>query len=104
MRFEFEGYSDDSLYEVGITNDSLNLAATLFLLMLVVLWLALIVYTYLDARRRISDGTRLTSVAQCARCVLAVNSGGVNEQPPAIGQGADVVGSCGDQGQLHSGS
>lgn len=39
----------------GITNGSLNLVATLFLLMLVVLWLALIVYTYLDARRRISD-------------------------------------------------
>ena len=39
----------------GITNDGLNLAATLFMLMLVVLWLALIVYTYLDARRRISD-------------------------------------------------
>ncbi len=39
----------------GITNDGLNLAATLFLLMLVVLWLALIVYTYLDARRRIAD-------------------------------------------------
>jgi hypothetical protein len=39
----------------GITNDGLNLAATLFVLMLVVLWLALIVYTYLDARRRISD-------------------------------------------------
>jgi hypothetical protein len=39
----------------GITNDGLNLVATLFALMLVVLWLALIVYTYLDARRRISD-------------------------------------------------
>jgi hypothetical protein len=39
----------------GITNDGLTLVATLFLLMLVVLWLALIVYTYLDARRRISD-------------------------------------------------
>jgi hypothetical protein len=39
----------------GITNDDLNLVATLFLLLLVVLWLALIVYTYLDARRRISD-------------------------------------------------
>jgi hypothetical protein len=39
----------------GITNDGLNLVATLFLLMLVVLWFALIVYTYLDARRRISD-------------------------------------------------
>ncbi len=39
----------------GITNSGLNLVANLFLLMLVVLWLALIVYTYLDARRRISD-------------------------------------------------
>jgi Double zinc ribbon len=39
----------------GITNNGLNLAASLFLLMLVVLWLALIVYTFLDARRRISD-------------------------------------------------
>jgi hypothetical protein len=39
----------------GITNSGLNLVATLFVLMLVVLWLALIVYTYLDARRRISD-------------------------------------------------
>jgi hypothetical protein len=44
-----------SLAIFGISNSGLNLAATLFLLMLVVLWLALIVYTYLDARRRISD-------------------------------------------------
>ena len=44
-----------SLAIFGISNTGLNLAATLFLLMLVVLWLALIVYTYLDARRRISD-------------------------------------------------
>jgi uncharacterized Zn finger protein (UPF0148 family) len=44
-----------SLAIFGITNDGLNLVATLFLLLLVVLWLALIVYTYLDARRRISD-------------------------------------------------
>jgi hypothetical protein len=39
----------------GITNSGLNLAVTLFVLMIVVVWLALIVYTYLDARRRISD-------------------------------------------------
>jgi hypothetical protein len=39
----------------GITNSGLNLAVTLFILMIVVVWLALIVYTYLDARRRISD-------------------------------------------------
>jgi hypothetical protein len=38
-----------------ITNDGLNLVVTLFVLMLVVVWLALIVYTYLDARRRVSD-------------------------------------------------
>ncbi len=39
----------------GITNNGLNLAVSLFALMLVVVWLALIVYTYLDARRRVSD-------------------------------------------------
>jgi hypothetical protein len=39
----------------GITNNGLNLAATLFVLGIVVVWLALIVYTYLDAKRRISD-------------------------------------------------
>jgi hypothetical protein len=44
-----------SLAIFGISNDGLNLVATLFLLMMVVLWLALIVYTYLDAKRRISD-------------------------------------------------
>jgi hypothetical protein len=44
-----------SLAIFGISNNGLNLVATLFLLMLIVLWLALIVYTYLDARRRISD-------------------------------------------------
>jgi hypothetical protein len=35
----------------GISNNGLNL----LILMLVVVWLALIVYTYLDAKRRISD-------------------------------------------------
>src|SRR6478752_2529622 len=39
----------------NISNNGLNLAVTLFILMLVVVWLALIVYTYLDARRRVSD-------------------------------------------------
>jgi hypothetical protein len=39
----------------GITNDGLNLAVTLFILAIVVVWLALIVYTYFDAKRRISD-------------------------------------------------
>lgn len=39
----------------GISNSGLNLAVTLFVLMIVVVWFALIVYTYFDARRRISD-------------------------------------------------
>jgi hypothetical protein len=39
----------------GISNDGLNLAASLFALMVVVVWLALIVYTYFDAKRRIAD-------------------------------------------------
>jgi hypothetical protein len=39
----------------GIDNSGLNLVVTLFILLLVVVWLALIVYTYLDARRRVSD-------------------------------------------------
>lgn len=39
----------------GISNSGLNLVVNLLILMLVVVWLALIVYTYLDAKRRISD-------------------------------------------------
>jgi Double zinc ribbon len=39
----------------GIENDALNLAANLVILFLVVLWLALIAWTYFDARRRIED-------------------------------------------------
>jgi double zinc ribbon protein len=39
----------------GINNSGLNLAATLFVLVIVVVWLALIVYTYFDAKRRIAD-------------------------------------------------
>ena len=44
-----------SLAIFGISNSGLNLAVTLLVLMFVVVWLALIVYTYLDAKRRISD-------------------------------------------------
>jgi hypothetical protein len=39
----------------GISNSGLNLVVTLLVLMVIVVWLALIVYTYLDARRRIED-------------------------------------------------
>jgi hypothetical protein len=39
----------------GIENDALNLTVNLLILFLVVLWLALIAWTYFDARRRIED-------------------------------------------------
>jgi Double zinc ribbon len=39
----------------GIENDGLNTAASLLLLFLVVIWLALIYWTFADARRRIDD-------------------------------------------------
>jgi Double zinc ribbon len=39
----------------GITNSGLNLFVNLVILFLIVLWIALIAWTYLDARRRISD-------------------------------------------------
>lgn len=39
----------------GIDSSGLNLVVSLFVLGLVAVWLALIVYTYLDAKRRISD-------------------------------------------------
>ncbi len=44
-----------SLAIFGIRSSGLNLAVSLFILMFVVVWLALIVYTYLDAKRRLSD-------------------------------------------------
>jgi hypothetical protein len=39
----------------GIENDGLNLAVNLLLLFLVVIWLALVYWTWADARRRIED-------------------------------------------------
>ena len=39
----------------GITNDGLNLFVNLVVLFLVVVWIALIAWTFLDARRRIKD-------------------------------------------------
>jgi len=39
----------------GIENDGVNLAVNLLLLFLVVLWFALVFWTYMDARRRIAD-------------------------------------------------
>jgi len=39
----------------GIHNNALNLAAELLVLFLVIVWLALVYWTYADARRRIAD-------------------------------------------------
>src|SRR5437016_298434 len=39
----------------GIHNDALNRVVSLVLLFLVVIWLALVYWTYADARRRIAD-------------------------------------------------
>jgi hypothetical protein len=39
----------------GINNDGLNTAIKLVVLVLVVVWLALVYYTFADARRRIAD-------------------------------------------------
>jgi hypothetical protein len=39
----------------GIENSSLNLAVSLVLLFLVIMWLALVYWTFADARRRIED-------------------------------------------------
>ena len=39
----------------GITNDGLNLVVNLLLLFLVVVWIALVYWTYADSKRRIED-------------------------------------------------
>jgi hypothetical protein len=40
----------------GISNDGLNLAVKLLVLVLVAIWAALVFWTFADARRRIADG------------------------------------------------
>src|SRR5438477_4447155 len=44
-----------SLAVFGIKNGTINLVVSLLLLFLVVVWLALVYWTYADARRRIAD-------------------------------------------------
>ena len=44
-----------SLGVFGITNDGLNQAVSVLILVLIVLWAALLFWTYADARRRIDD-------------------------------------------------
>lgn len=55
-----------SLAVFGITNDALNLVVNLLILFLVVLWLALVAWTFLDARRRIEDGVLVACSALCS--------------------------------------
>jgi hypothetical protein len=45
----------------GIDNEGLNLAVNLIILFLVVVWIALIVWTFLDARRRLEDPVLVAS-------------------------------------------
>ncbi len=45
----------------GITDDTLNLAISLVLLLVVVLWLSLVYWTWADARRRIGDPVLVTT-------------------------------------------
>jgi Double zinc ribbon len=45
----------------GITDDGLSLFVNLLILFLVVVWLALIAWTYLDARRRVEDPVLVAS-------------------------------------------
>ena len=53
----------------GITDDTLNLAVNLLILFLVVMWLALVYWTYADARRRIADPMLIgcATAASCSR-------------------------------------
>ncbi|HEV2820076.1 MAG TPA: hypothetical protein VGW11_06175 [Solirubrobacteraceae bacterium] len=48
-------FADVLLAVLGIENDGLNLAVNLLLLFLAIIWVALIYWTYTDARRRIAD-------------------------------------------------
>jgi double zinc ribbon protein len=45
----------------GIDNEGLNLAVNLVVLFLVVVWIALVVWTFLDARRRLEDPVLVAS-------------------------------------------
>jgi hypothetical protein len=47
----------------GINNDGLNLAVNLLILVLAVIWLALVYWTFADARRRIADSMLVGSAA-----------------------------------------
>ena len=50
----------------GITNDALSLVVNLLILFLVVLWLALVAWTYFDARRRLEDSFLVLCATACS--------------------------------------
>jgi len=50
----------------GIDNDSLNTAVNVLLLVLLVLWLALIFWTFADARRRLDDPLLVGCATLCS--------------------------------------
>jgi hypothetical protein len=50
----------------GITNDALSLVVNLLILFLVVLWLALVAWTYFDARRRLQDSFLVACATLCS--------------------------------------
>ena len=50
----------------GITNDGLNLAVSLLILFLVAIWIALVYWTYADARRRLEDPMLVACAAAAA--------------------------------------
>jgi hypothetical protein len=50
----------------GITNDALSLVVNLLILFLVVLWLALVAWTYFDARRRLQDSFLVVCATLCS--------------------------------------
>ena len=50
----------------GITNDTLNRVVSLLVLFLVVIWLALIYWTYSDAKRRIADPMLVGCATLCS--------------------------------------
>jgi hypothetical protein len=50
----------------GITNDALNLVVNLLILFLAVLWLALVAWTYFDARRRLQDAFLVVCATVCS--------------------------------------
>src|SRR3954465_7341976 len=52
----------------GITNDGLNLAVKLLLLFLAAIWLALVFWTFADARRRIADPLLVACATAASLC------------------------------------